>query len=359
MQNNSNYYINGIQQVGLGVLDVYEAWTWYHKYFGFDLPIFDDEAVAKLMLKYTNNEPRNRHAALVLNYQGGGGLEIWQHKSMVSRPPQNKVMPGDLGIFAMKIKVKNTEISHSLFKKSSLPLLTEPILDKSKTKSFYLSDPYHNLIQVVESSIWNADVNLHSGGVLGCMVGVHDMQRSIKFYKDILGYDLVTSDAKGHFEDFDQLSDARYTYQRVILSHSKEKSGAFSKLLGPTAIELVKVLDRNPQKIFKNRMWGELGYIHLCFDINGMEYLKDHCANLGHSFAVDSDDSFDMGEAAGRFAYIEDPDGTLIEFVETHKVPILKKFGWYFDLRKRPIQKPISKWILRAMALTRIKSIKK
>ena len=31
-----------------------------------------------------------------------------------------------------------------------------------------------------------------------------------------------------------------------------------------------------------------------------------------------------MGDAAGQFAYIEDPDGTLIEFVETHKVPLVK-----------------------------------
>jgi len=43
---------------------------------------------------------------------------------------------------------------------------------------------------------------------------------------------------------------------------------------------------------------------------------------------------FDMGEAAGRFSYIEDPDGTLIEFVETHKIPIFKKLGWYLHLEK-------------------------
>ena len=29
------------------------------------------------------------------------------------------------------------------------------------------------------------------------------------------------------------------------------------------------------------------------------------------------------------FAYVEDPDGTWMELVETHKPPILKKFGWY------------------------------
>ena len=36
---------------------------------------------------------------------------------------------------------------------------------------------------------------------------------------------------------------------------------------------------------------------------------------------------------------LKTPDGTLIEFVETHKVPVLKKLGWYLDLRKRDPKK--------------------
>ena len=46
---------------------------------------------------------------------------------------------------------------------------------------------------------------------------------------------------------------------------------------------------------------------------------------MGYSLTVDSNESFDMGDAAGRFSYIEDPDGTLIEFVETHKLPYREK----------------------------------
>ena len=42
-----------------------------------------------------------------------------------------------------------------------------------------------------------------------------------------------------------------------------------------------------------------------------------------------------MGEASGRFTYIEDPDGTLIEFVETHKVPVVARIGLYIDMNKR------------------------
>ena len=40
------------------------------------------------------------------------------------------------------------------------------------------------------------------------------------------------------------------------------------------------------------------------------------------------------------FTYIEDPDGTLIEFVETHKVPIAKKFGLFVDMIKRDPENP-------------------
>ena len=56
-----------------------------------------------------------------------------------------------------------------------------------------------------------------------------------------------------------------------------------------------------------------------------------------------------MGEAAGRFAYCEDPDGALVEFVETHKLPIIKKLGWGVDLRKRPDEQPLPRWLLRGL----------
>ena len=61
-----------------------------------------------------------------------------------------------------------------------------------------------------------------------------------------------------------------------------------------------------------------------------------------------------MGEAAGHFAYIEDPDGTLIEFVETHKIPILKKIGWYLNLRNRKRESPLPDWLLKALRFNRV-----
>ncbi|MEM7658816.1 MAG: VOC family protein, partial [Bacteroidota bacterium] len=64
---------------------------------------------------------------------------------------------------------------------------------------------------------------------------------------------------------------------------------------------------------------------------------------------------FDMGEAAGSFSYIEDPDGTLIEFVETFKLPQIKKIGWYLDMRKRNPAKPLPNWMLKTLGFGRVK----
>ena len=105
---------------------------------------------------------------------------------------------------------------------------------------------------------------------------------------------------------------------------------------------------------------GDLGFIHLCFDVLGMKALKEECNREGFPFTVDSDvhpqgKPFDMGEAAGHFAYVEDPDGTLIEFVETHKLPVSEKLGWYINLRKRNPEKPLANWILKALKYNRIK----
>ena len=86
--------------------------------------------------------------------------------------------------------------------------------------------------------------------------------------------------------------------------------------------------------------------------------LKNSVRLKGFPFTVDSKKShegsaFDMGEAAGHFSYIEDPDGTLIEFVETQKVPVLKKFGLYLDLRKRDPNKSLPDWMVKTLRFSR------
>ena len=127
-------------------------------------------------------------------------------------------------------------------------------------------------------------------------------------------------------------------------------------MIGPSRIELIQSLERDDcKKIFENRLWGDWGFIHLCFDVQGMDMLKEEAAEKGFPFTVDSSDTFDMGEAGGRFSYIEDPDGALIEFVETHKIPVMKKIGWYLNLKNKKPGKHLPNFIIHAMGLNKVK----
>ena len=200
-----------------------------------------------------------------------------------------------------------------------------------------------------------AKTQWNSGGVLGVIIGVSNMETSIKFYKDFLGFDTIVLDKTDVFDHFKIISGGKNSFRRVLLRRSSEKGGGFSELFGPCEIELLQVMNRTPSKIYENRLWGDLGYIHICFDIHGMDSLRADAKALGYPFTVDSADSFDMGDAAGHFSYVEDPDGTLIEFVETHKVPVLKKLGVYINLKKRNPLKPLPKWLVKMMRLHKMK----
>ena len=346
--------ISGIQQIGIGIPDVHEAWTWYRKNLKMDVPVFEEAATAALMLPYTGGKPHDRHAILAMNMQGGGGFEIWQYTSRTPVAARFEPKLGDLGINICKIKSHNVKEAFADFDKTYL-VSKEIETTPNGLKHFFVKDPYGNHFQIIESNDWFQDRGDATGGVYGAIIGVSDIEKSLAFYTTVLGYDEVIWQGEGQFSDLNSLKSGKSDFKRAILTHSKARKGGFSPLLGKTQIELVQNMDEKGQNIYEGRYWGDLGFIHLCFDVIGMKSLQEECEAAGHPFTVDSANSFDMGEAAGHFSYIEDPDGTLIEFVETHKIPILKKIGWYLDLTKRDALKPLPRWMLKSMGLNRKK----
>lgn len=349
----SNPLISGIQQIGIGVQNVPEAWAWYRKVLGFDVPVFDEKADAPLMTPYTGGKVQSRQAALVLNMAGGGGLEIWSFTSRVSQPLNFKMELGDLGINAIRFKAPDVRKAHEWVKANSKEAVGQ-VTKLPEGEGFWGYDPYGNIFQVTSDNTWFQKTAHAIGGVAGAVVGVSDMDKSIPFYLNLLGPMDIVYDKTGEFQDL-PTSISGQKYRRVLLRKKFTAYGAFSRLLGDTQIELLQALDRKPKKLFENRYWGDCGYIHLCFDTIDMPTLKDKLQSQGYPFTVDSESSFGMESAAGRFAYLEDPDGTLIELVETHKVPVLKKIGWFLDIQKRKHQKPLPDWMLKAMGLNRVK----
>jgi len=220
--------ISGIQQIGIGVENVYEAATWYQKNLGFDVHIFDEAAEAKLMLPYTDNKPQSRHAILAMNMKGGGGLEIWEYKSRKPEGPKFELQLGNLGIFIMKIKTDNIQEAYNQLLNNKVEILSPISKSPEDILHFYFKDPYHNIIEMEEAQVWNLKLPRVIGGNSGSVIGVSDMEKSIAFYGAILGYDELVYDQKAVFEDFKHLPGGKNTLRRVLLRHSKPYKGAFA-----------------------------------------------------------------------------------------------------------------------------------
>ncbi len=348
-------FINGIQQVGIGVTDAEVAFDWYRKMMGSDILLFKDTATAALMKQYTGNLGHQRCAILSMNLQGGGGFELWQYSSRIPVLPPVSLQLGDFGIFAVKIKCRDINAAFSFYKAAPIQNITPVTKHPCGGFHFFMQDVYGNYFEVQECTDFFSNTRHAVAGVAGVLIGVSDMEKSVAFYKEILGYNETLYSAAGVFDDWAGVPGSSSYCKRVVLAQRQQTTGAFGKLLGNTTIELVQVMDRQPFKIYEGRYWGDPGFIHVCFDINGMEAHAVICAAAGYPLTVNSSSSFDMGKAAGHFAYNEDPDGTLIEYVETHKVPVFKKIGLYLHLRKRNPEKPLPDWVVRCLRFSRVK----
>ena len=352
-----DFFVSGIQQVGVGCVDFHAAWRWYIEMFQMDIRILEDDTVAERMLPYTGGKAQKRHACIAVNLQGGGGFEIWQYSERKPEPASFRVKVGDLGIFAAKIKSRDVMAFHDELL-SKYPKVGPVSMLPDKTPCFIVEDPWGNYFQVVEDKYVFIERRQYSGGIVGAMTGCSDIDKTIPLYRDVLGYDTIVYDQTGSFDDLSFMDGGTERYRRVLLASSSKRKGAFVPLFGESTIELVQALDHTPRKIYEGRFWGDPGFIQICFDVTNMRALERHCNALGFPFTVDSckdNAHFDMGEASGHFTYIEDPDGTLIELVEAHKLTIMKHPHIFIDMLKRDREKAFPKIFFRLMGLNRVK----
>ena len=347
--------IYGIQQIGVGVDDVEKAFKWYATKLGSDVSIFDDKNEATHMAPYMGGKPHKKRAILAMNMQGGSGYELWQYMDRTPQKPKEPIQMGDLGISVVKIKSRNVSKSYERLQRENVKALSDIVESPDGRKYFYVKDPFDNLLQIIEHSSWYAQLKNDTGGLFGCIIGVSDIEKSLKLYSDILGYKNIAYDKTGTFDDLASLPNGKGKFRRVLLTHDNNRKGGFSPLFGDSEIELVQGFDITPKRIFEDRYWGDIGFIHLCFDMRNMDALIEECAEKGFPFKIKSGGAFDMGDANGDWGYIEDPDGTLIEFVQTNKVPLIKKINWNINLTKRNPHKPLPNWLIKAMSINRVK----
>ncbi len=349
------YRINGFQHIGIAVQDMDASLRFYRKYFGLNVPFFDAVAAAPLMLPYTRNEVITKRASMILNLMGGCAMEVVSATSFKPVSASFKPELGDLGIFITQMKCPDVKKAFDFSQKEGDAKISDLTTRPDGTATFFIQDLEGNYFQYVEGGDWYTKPNHISGGVSACTIGVSNIDKARELYSDILGYDRVLLDETKVWDDFTSLPGGNRTYRRVLLEQTNPPGGGFAKISAKTQIELIQDMDRTPKRIFDDRIWADLGFVHLGLDVRGMQALGEKLAEKGYGFTCDSNDALDMGTTKVHCTYIDDPDKTWIEMIEVHKVPIIEKWGVFLDVAKRDPDKPLPDFMLKALRFSRIK----
>ena len=351
------YLVSGIQQIGIGVADLEESFRWYRQSFGTDIPVFDDAGEAPFMVRYTGGVVQSRRAVLAMNLQGGSGFEIWQYTSRTAEPARARGGGwATSGSSPRAIKARDPGRRARLpgapgcgpaDRRRAGPDRRAPLLP-ARSLGTPLRGRRRPGVVRRRPSPDRRPVRLRPRGERrGAEPAALPRHRRLRH-----------GDLRPRRDVHGLREPARRTQARASRA-PRPRRPAQRRVQPPSRLEPHRARSAAggaaARRLYDGRFWGDPGFIHLCFDVRRDVRSAGALRAAGFPFTVDSASSFEMGEAAGRFAYVEDPDGALIEFVETHRLAIAKRLGLYLDLRRRDPGRPLPALMLRALALSRVR----
>ena len=129
---------------------------------------------------------------------------------------------------------------------------------------------------------------------------VSDMEKSLKFYRDLLGLKIKSLvNEEGEFLD-------------NILAHKNVKNKV-AKLVTEQGNALVELIDSRSYGNKKDRDFFTIGASHFAFTVDDLEKTYDYLVKNGVKFTAPPQQTPD---GFAKVTFCEDPDGTPIELVQ-------------------------------------------
>ena len=129
---------------------------------------------------------------------------------------------------------------------------------------------------------------------------VTDMEKSLKFYRDLLGLKIKSLvDEEGEFLD-------------NMLAYENVKNRV-AKLYAKNGNALVELINSKSYGNKKDRDFFTIGASHFAFTVDDLEKTYDYLVKNGVKFTAPPQQTPD---GFAKVTFCEDPDGTLIELVE-------------------------------------------
>ncbi len=320
--------INGLQHIGIGVRNRDNSYYFYNNGLGFAVPISMHTGNCNGVVPIIK-ENQQRNVVIALNPYGGGLVEIFQYITKTPVPPPPEVDFTYNGFLFYGLKVRNVNGALERIKNYGGEVITfqnkfSP-MDKFGWKTAIFKDPdgiYGILIEYPESNVGYGGRKTRIGGVEYIAIGVSNIKTSIEFYRNILGYDRIIYQWEGRCPEWETLFGRDRKLKRALLARSGKPSGTFKHFLRGGMIELIEVEGNKGKHNFEGRTWGDIGLMEVCFDVTDIEKTLAEVTGKGAEIVV-SPYKQDMGmNTFATFAYIKDPDGSLLEFADIESLPV-------------------------------------
>jgi catechol 2,3-dioxygenase-like lactoylglutathione lyase family enzyme len=302
--------VSGVHHVAIGVRDLETMTAFYRDLMGFT-EVFAEfgESEQEIMREVTRSSRAVFSGATLQQKAGGIMLEFIQMREPAPRPIHRNVRYGDIGV--TKITIATADVPSVWGKlRDRVDFRSEPkttvIAERGDYQFVYCRDPEGNLVEIASG---NPGAEQMFGGACSVGIGVSDLERSVPFYRDFLGFDVTLADAHESFSGLvDEVSGTAGTRVRSCLLSANAH--------GEAMIELFETLRPRGRSIPFSTCWGDFGYLQAAFNCDDVHGVATDLEAAGVELLC-SPKVLDGGpmEHPGEFVYARDPDGIPIEFL--------------------------------------------
>ncbi len=309
MQNGS------VHHVALGVNDLRLMRHFYEKVLEFTTVYIEIEDGEKSIMSEVVRTSRVAFCGASIGQEANGiGLELIRSTDPVPRPIRKDFRYGDIGVAKISIAVSDVMAVYEELK-DQVAFCSKPqevsIPAWGDYHFVYCRDPEGNFVEFVSAP--NVRPVTRFGGIRWVGIAVTDLDRSLPFYQNLLGFDRLLVPIHTSFSDMlDQLVGTTGAHIRSCLLGNSMDDGI---------IELLEVTNPRGRSIPFGVTFGDFGYLQTCFYHSDISAVISYCNETGVEFLTGlkvMDDG--IPEHAGSFIYIKDPDGVPVEFLWLHNL---------------------------------------
>jgi catechol 2,3-dioxygenase-like lactoylglutathione lyase family enzyme len=153
-------------------------------------------------------------------------------------------------------------------------------------------------------------------GVNHVGIGVSDMDRSLKFYGDLLGFTEVIFDYTGPLPGMEKVTGEVETKARVVMIKNQNT--------GPIGLGMIKLVyllppaKSEPCAVAETTLWGDIGVAEVCFNtrVSAKEVFEQLVDKGVKAALTPASCCVPPYNTVCNLAYMRDPDNGLIEFMD-------------------------------------------